>query len=60
LFTIDDGAATDDLLVRGVLQNGSFQKLGTGTMRLTGSSANTATNVLKLKMLSRFQQDDLL
>ncbi len=42
-FTVNDGAASDDLIVRGVVQNGSFQKLGPGTMRLAGTTANTAS-----------------
>lgn len=42
-FTVNDGAASDDLIVRGVLQNGSFQKLGPGTMRLAGTAANAAS-----------------
>jgi autotransporter-associated beta strand protein len=43
VFTVNDGTATDDLVLTGALQSGSFTKTGNGTLRISGSSANTAS-----------------
>ena len=43
LFMVNDGTAGDDLLLTGVLQNGTFSKIGPGTLKLAGGTANTAT-----------------
>ncbi len=41
-FIVNEGAAADDLVISGILQNGAFHKSSSGTLRLTGGGANTA------------------
>src|SRR5205823_163733 len=43
--TVADGAADPDLDIAAVISNGGFVKKGTGTLRLSGSSANTYTGL---------------
>lgn len=42
-FNVDDGSVGDDLVVSSAMTNGSFTKTGAGTLKLSGSTANTAT-----------------
>jgi fibronectin-binding autotransporter adhesin len=42
-FNVNDGSVADDLILSGVMQNGNFSKTGTGTLKITGTAANTAT-----------------
>ncbi|MBI2512381.1 MAG: autotransporter-associated beta strand repeat-containing protein [Opitutae bacterium] len=53
-FTVADGAAADDLTVNSQVVNGGIDKLGTGTMVLTGNNtfggtATVSTGVLNIR-----------
>jgi len=42
-FNVNDGAASDDLILGGAIQNGEISKAGLGTLKISGTNPNTAT-----------------
>ena len=47
-FTVANGTAATDVTISAAITNGSLTKSGLGTMRLTGSTSNTATTTTVL------------